>query len=284
MRFWKGQTDKGKSSAVQPETTRTSLDDRIRLGNYEERMRVLDEIRDSKNEQGIEILSWLMHNGSAHSGELTKFDERAIAAGVLGEIGGAQALRALEGASKVPGLETEVQYAITEIMKKSENKGLLKGLESAQPAPYLTLLIKNRDGAGVSKAMELLDSSDITTAVFAAQYLGVVKCEGAVGKLIDMMKSRYIDYQHAAGVALGRIGGDKAREALFSSLNAQSDWAISGAVKGLAIMFSDGEADIQARVQVLDVPRLRRASECVCSKDDGEEKSAHSVAVNKLLG
>lgn len=283
MRFWKGHSGTATSLAVQPAMAPPSLEDRIRLGDYEERMRAITEIEGSHNEQAVESLSWLMHNGNAHRGELTKFDERAIAAGALGEIGGAQALRALEGASKVPGLEDEVRHAITAIRKNGARSELVEGLDSAQPVPSLSILIKNRDGAGVPRAMELLDSSDITTAVYAARYLGVMKCEAAVDKLIGMMKSRYIDYQHAAGVALGRIGGDKAKEALFATLNAQSDWAVSGAVKGLAIMFSDGETDIQARVQALNVPKLRSVCENICSKDDGEEKSAHSVAVSKLL-
>ena len=66
-------------------------------------------------------------------------------------------------------------------------------------------------------------------------------------------------------------------------LNAHSEWAVSGAVKGLALMFSDGETDIQARIQALNMPKLRRVCENICSQDDGEEKNAQSGAVNKLL-
>jgi len=213
----------------------SGLESRIKLGNYKDRMGALDELKGDRSSKAIEILSWLMHNGNSNFGEGTKFDERAIAAGFLGKIGGEEALRELEGARKISDIENDVKHAIIEIQKSSDVNVLLDGLSSAQPVPYLTLLIERKDTVGVPKAMELLDSSDITTAVYAARYLGVVKYEGAVDKLIMMMKSKFIDYQHVAGVALGHIGGVQAKEALFSSLNASSQWAKSGVVKGLAL-------------------------------------------------
>jgi len=258
----------------------SGLESRMKLGNYGDRMSALDELKGDRSSKAIEILSWLMHNGNSNLGEITKFDERAIAAGFLGKIGGEGALRELEEARKIPDIENDVKHAIIEVQRNSDINVLLDGLSSTQPVPYLTLLIERKDTVGVPKAMELLDSSSITTAVYAARYLGVVKYEGAVDKLIMMMKSKLIDYQHVAGVALGRIGGAQAKEALFSSLNASSKWAKSGAVKGLAFMFVNGELDIKQKIQGLDLNKYR---ECICSKDDDEEKRIHNMVVDKLL-
>ena len=136
----------------------SGLESRIKLGNYKDRMGALDELKGDRSSKAIEILSWLMHNGNSNLGEITKFNERAIAAGFLGKIGG--------------------------------------------------------------------------------------------------------------------------EEVLFSSLNASSQWAKSGAVKGLAFMFVDGELDIKEKIQGLN---LNRCCECICSKNDNEEKQIHNMVVDKLL-
>lgn len=253
------------------------LEKRVKEGSFEDRLNVLDELKGDRDAKAMEILEWIMYNGNSHRGDVTRFDERAIAAGILGKTGGEQALRAFEGALSVPGLETEVKYAIMEIKKHQDIETLLQGLKNA-PVATLAILIEKKDGAGAEKAVELLGSPDIATAVYAARYLGVIQHQAAVDKLITMLQSEYIDHQHSAAVALGRIGGSKAKLALLNTLQHKSEWAKSGAVKGLAFMWANGESDVKEKTVGFTKYRSN-----ICSKDDDAEKNAQHAAVNKML-
>lgn len=255
------------------------LEKKVKEGSYQDRMDVMgalehDRDRDSKS---IEILAWIIRNGSSHTGDVLKFNERSLAISALGRIGGEPALRALEAVNGEPSLETPIKYAIIEIQKSQDVESLIEGLKTS-PVPTFVILMERGDDAGVEKAMELLDSSNITTAVYAARYLGVVQYQPAVEKLIKMLQSDYIDIQHSVAVALGRIGGPKAKIALLDALNHKSEWAVSGAVKGLAFMWANGESDVLEKIgdhkQYLDHK---------CSRDDGEEQDVQREAVNNMF-
>jgi len=255
------------------------LDRKVKEGSYQERMDVIKTLEGDRDKKAIEILTWIMHNGNSHSGEVTMFDERAIAAGTLGKTGGEQALHALEGAIGLSGLETDIKYAIIEIRKNQGAEELVEGLRSS-PVSTLAILLERKDSAGAEKALSLLDSRDITTVVSAARYLGVIQYEPAVDKLIETLQSQYIDKQHSAAVALGRIGGEKAKFALLDALHHKSEWAISGAIKGLAIMWGNGEKDVKEKVAEINWKEYVRN---ICSKDDGVEQAFHDVAVRKMF-
>lgn len=252
------------------------MEKKVKDGSYQDRidvMAMLERDRD-KHAKAIEILTWILHNGSSHSGDMIKLDERAIAAGTLGKTGGEHALRALEGALGIPSLDSSVNYAIAEIRKKQDQGALIESLKTS-PVSTMAVLTERKDDSGIECAMKLLDSPDITTAVSAARYLGIIQYQPAVDKLVKLVQSDYIDIQHTAAVALGRIGGPTAKTALLEALHHKSDWAASGAVKGLAFMWENGEKDVLDKIG--DIKRSG-----ICSKDSEAEKENQFEAVNNM--
>jgi len=270
-----------KKSAIQKalpivDSKYIELDRRVKEGAFEDRMAVIDTLNGDRDERAIQVLTWILYNGNHHSEDITMFDERAIAAGVLGKIGGELALSALEDAIDLPGLESSVNQALIEIRKRQDAEALINGLKTT-PIPVLEVLTEKKNESGVEYARILLDSSDITTTVTAARYLGVVQCQLAVDKLTELLQhSEYIDVQHSAAVALGRIGGPKAKTVLLEALNHKSEWAVSGAVKGLAFIWANGDSSI-----------LELIGECkynnICSKDSIEEQNAQFEAKNNMF-
>ena len=252
------------------------LNKKAKDGSYQSRMAVIEALIGDRDNNAIEILLWIVQNGNSNSTDVRKLNERAAAASALGKTGGELALHALESVKDMPGLVSEVNHAIAEIREKQDSEALFEGLKTT-PVPTLTVLTEKKDECGVEYAMKLLDSSDILTVVTAARYLGVVRYQPATDKLIRLVeKSEYIDIQHTAAVALGRIGGSKAKAALLSALNNKSEWAVAGAVKGLAFMWADGERDVVEQI-------AGKRSGPICSRDSEDERKAQFDAINTML-
>jgi len=162
---------------------------------------------------------------------------------------------------------------------------LLDSLDT-DPVTALNTFGANLDPAGVPKALSLLTSYDITKVVTSARYLGLLRVSSAVVPLTALLKSEYIDILHTAGVALGRIGGEQAKRVLLETLNRAPDpvhssheWAISGAVKGLAFLYAAGDVSVKESVKAL--PKFY--TDHICSRDSWDEKGLHSKALTEML-
>jgi HEAT repeat protein len=254
----------------------SDLDKKVREGTYQERSGAIKALTGDGDEKAVRILIWILQNGRSNSSlRPWEVDERALAAAALGHTGGRLALQALESVRGMRGLKADVDYAIREIRKGQDEQALMKDLKIA-PISVLAVLTERRIDCAVTFALDLLNSPDIETVVSAARYLGVVRHTPAVDRLVRLLQeSEYIDIQHTAAVALGRIGGPKAKAALLDALHHKSEWAVSGAVKGLAFMWSSGESDVLYRITDF-------RTDCGCSRDDGPEENAQREAVDKM--
>ena len=257
---------------------------RLQQGSYDERLNVLKELEGDKSRSAVDSLEWLMLNGSSHRGDPIRFDERALAAGALGKIGGVHARKALESVLNQAEIEADVRSALMKIAK-SDASTLLDSLNT-DPVTALNTLGANLDPTGVPKALSLLTSYDITKVVVSARYLGLLRISSAVAPLTALLRSEYIDILHTAGVALGRIGGEQAKRVLLETLNRAPDpvhssheWAISGAIKGLAFLYAAGDTSVKEPVKALS----KYFTDHICSRDGWEEKELHSKVLTEML-
>jgi HEAT repeat protein len=258
-----------------------------KCGTYKDQYKVIDALKGDSSPEAVIILDWLVFNGDHDDGiVMVKGDVRCSAIAGLAGIGGEQALDVLERAAKGdPSVRNDAEYYLTELKKNiTDEKELLKSIDSS-PESAFEALAEKRSPAGAKKAIEMLDSVNIYAVVAAMRYLGLLGVEEATDKLIELIDSRYIDIKHTAAIALGRIGGEKAKEALIKTLHYPFDeahgsheWAISGAVKGLAIMWADGETDVKEKVKEIKVNLG-----CNCSRDSYKEEQLHTDLTREML-
>ena len=121
-------------------------------------------------------------------------DVRCAAAAALGDIGDARAVPGLVQALSTP--DEDIRYSV------------------------VTALGKVGGEAAAEALLRILNSADTDLRGYAAEALGHTRSPGAVGPLIDVLKTgKDVFVRRSAAEALGRIGGSTAADALGDALH-----------------------------------------------------------------
>jgi hypothetical protein len=211
-------------------------------------------------------------------------DEQERARGMISDIGGKRAIDTLIKVSP-PGYKHVNGYMLS-LLSHLPDKEVMSYL-TVLPVCVLRTLGLKQSSMAVQKALNMLDmvtdnirENEICIAAEAIRYLGYAKAEDAVDRLVEISKSKFVELQYTANVALGRIGTSKAKERLLEQLKCKpvdcvkmkgdmSCWGMTGCVKGLALMYVKGHKDIAAEVNAVpwDTNQYGSATE---SLDEGK--------------